>query len=190
VTKTLKTLYSYQKETGGFGLWPDSQQVSPFNTCYAAFALYQAQHAGYAVDSRVVSQLLNYLRNLVRGQMRQEGHPYGSKTWKTIEVYALYNLALFNRAEPSYTEKMFMERERLSLFGKTLLLKAMYHGKGSLEAKTTLLQELQNKLKVAPTTAHFEEDTGLHIFHPPGLSGSGIGESSSIGNCPLAGRAP
>lgn len=161
VTKTLKTIYTYQRETGGFGLWPDSKQVSPFNTCYAAFALYKAQRAGYDIDHRVVSSLLNYLRNLLRGRMKQQGYPYGSKTWKTIEAYALYNLALFNRAEPSYSEKLFTERESLSLFGKTLLLKALYHGKGSSEAQSRLILELQNKLKVAPTTAHFEEDKGL-----------------------------
>ncbi|MFC2164501.1 MG2 domain-containing protein [Acidobacteriota bacterium] len=160
VSQTLKAIYSYQKGSGGFGLWPDSQQISPFNTCYAAFALYQAQKVGYSIDERVVSQLLNYLRNLARGKKKQSGYPYGSQTWKTIEAYALYTLALFNRAEPSYAEKMYTERESLSLFGKTLLLKALYHGKGSSDAQTTLLQELQNKLKVAPTTAHFEEDTG------------------------------
>jgi len=161
VKEALKAMYSYQKEPGGFGLWPDSREISPFNTCYAAFALYQARRAGYDVDSRVVSSLLNYLRNLVQGRMRQESYPYGSEIWKTIEAYALYNLALFERPEPSYAEKMFMERERLPLFGKTLLLKALHHGKGSADARSTLLQELQNKLKVSPTTAHFEEDTGL-----------------------------
>jgi uncharacterized protein YfaS (alpha-2-macroglobulin family) len=161
VTKTLKDINSYQKESGGFGLWPDSPQASPFNTCYAAFALFQAQKAGYALDLRVISPLLNYLRNLVRGRVPRQGLPYGSKTWKTIQAYALYVLALFNKPEPAYAEKLFPERERLTLFGKTLLLKALHHGKGSGEAQSTLLEELQNKLKVAPTRAHFEEDTGL-----------------------------
>ncbi|MBN1221728.1 MAG: hypothetical protein JXB23_00670, partial [Candidatus Aminicenantes bacterium] len=173
VTKNLKEIYSYQKGNGGFGLWPDSTYINPFNTCYAAFALYQAQRSGYKVDSQVVSRLLNYLRNLMsgkvekgrermqRGRVDQGRYPYGQRTWKTIEAYAAYCLALFGRAEAAFAEQLFTEREQLSLFGKTLLLKALFHGKGAAAAQRTLLQELINKIKVSPTSAHFEEDSGM-----------------------------
>jgi len=65
-----------------------------------------------------------------------------------------------NKPEPSYVEKLFTEREELSLFAKTLLLKAVYQGRGPLSAQNVLVEELLNKIKVTPTEAHFEDDEG------------------------------
>jgi uncharacterized protein YfaS (alpha-2-macroglobulin family) len=160
VKNSLEDIYDYQRGNGGFGLWPDSKYDSPFNSCYAAFALAIAKKSGFAVDDSNVSRLIAYLKNLIRGQVDKPNYPYGSESWKTIQAFALYTLALFDQPEPSYAEKLFMERESLSLFGKTLLLKALNRGKGSVDAQTTLIQELINKAKVSPTSTHFEDDAG------------------------------
>ena len=160
VQKNLKEIYEYQRGNGGFGLWPDSSHDSPFNSCYAAFALAKAREAGFAIDERSVDRLIPYLKNLTRGRLDKQKYPYGQRSWKTIQTFALYTLALFNQPEPSYAEKLFVERETLSLFGKTLLLKALNKGKGSINAQNTLIQELMNKAKVSPTAAHFEDDEG------------------------------
>ena len=160
VRKNLKEIYEYQRENGGFGLWPDSPYDSPFNSCYAAFAFAHAREAGIAVDEGRVNRLIRYLQNMTRGRMTKQNYPYGQRTWKSVQAYALYALALFNKPEPSYTEKLFVEREALSLFGKTLLLKALNKGKGAINAQNTLIQELMNKVKVTPTSAHFEDDEG------------------------------
>lgn len=160
VKKGLKDIYDYQRGNGGFGLWPDSRHDSPFNSCYAAFALAMAKQSGFVVDEASVSKLIAYLKNLVRGQMDKPNYPYGPESWKTVHAFALYTLALFDQPEPSYAEKLFMERDTLSLFGKTLLLKAINKGKGPKNAQNTLMQELINKAKVSPTSAHFEDDAG------------------------------
>jgi uncharacterized protein YfaS (alpha-2-macroglobulin family) len=160
VQKNLEEIYEYQRENGGFGLWPDSSHDSPFNSCYAAFTLAKAKEAGFAVDESSVNRLILYLKNLTRGRFEKQNYPYGQRTWKTIQAFSLYTLALFNQPEASFAEKLFVEREILSLFGKTLLLKALNKGKGSINAQNTLIQELMNKAKVSPTTAHFEDDEG------------------------------
>ncbi len=160
VQKNLKEIYEYQRGNGGFGLWPDSPHDSPFNSCFAAYALAMAKQASFTVDEGCVNRLNQYLKNLLQGRVDKNGYPYGKRAWKTIRAYALYALALHNHPEPSYAEKLFMERETLSLFGKTLLLKAFNRGKGSLNAQNTLIQELMNKVKVSPTSAHFEDDEG------------------------------
>lgn len=160
IQKNLKELYDYQLENGGFGLWPDSPYDSPFNSCYAAFALAMARQSDLSVDEESGRKLTGYLKNLIRGQLDRANYPYGSKCWTTTQAFALYGLALLNQPEPSYAEKLFMERESLSLFGKTLLLKAITRGKGSKNAQNTLIQELLDKAKVSPTSAHFEDDTG------------------------------
>jgi uncharacterized protein YfaS (alpha-2-macroglobulin family) len=160
VQKNLKELYEYQKENGGFGLWPDSLYDSPFNSCYAAFALAMAKKDNFSVDEGSVNRLIQYLQNLIRGRMDKANYPYGQKAWRTIQAFALYALALHNQPEPSYAEKLFQERENLSLFAKTLLLKALNQGKGIINAQNILIQELMNKVKVTPTSAHFEDDEG------------------------------
>ncbi|UCE40294.1 MAG: hypothetical protein JSV17_12625 [Candidatus Aminicenantes bacterium] len=160
VQKNLEEITEYQRGNGGFGLWQDSSHDSPFNSCYAAFALAKAKEAGFAVDEQSVNRLIPYLKNIMRGRLNKQNYPYGKKAWKTIQAFALYTLALFNQPESSYAEKLFVERETLSLFGKTLLLKALNKGKGSINAQNTLIQELMNKAKVSPTAAHFEDDEG------------------------------
>jgi uncharacterized protein YfaS (alpha-2-macroglobulin family) len=160
VRKNLEEILEYQRGNGGFGLWPDSPHDSPFNSCYAAFALAKAKEAGFAVDESSINRLITYLKNITRGRLDKQNYPYGQRSWKTIQAFVLYSLALFNQPEPSYAEKLFVERENMSLFAKTLLLKAMNKGQGSINAQNTLIQELMNKAKVSPTSAHFEDDEG------------------------------
>lgn len=160
VQKTIKEIYKYQKNNGGFALWTDSAHDSPFITCFATFALAKAQEADYKVDRARIEHVVRYLKNFLRGRLRNGNYPYSSADWKTTRAFALYCLALLNVPEPSYAEKLFVEREDLSLFGQTLLLKALYYGRGSHSAVNTLSQELMNKIKVTERTAHFEDKRG------------------------------
>ena len=160
VKRTLQDIPSYQKGNGGYGLWPDSRMDSPFISCYAVFALIQAKKAGYEINAQQLERAANYLQTLLRPRPRRQNHPYSDRIWKTVAAFALYDLALLNTSKPAYAEKLFTERKDFSLFGKTLLLKALFHGKGPLSAQTALVQELTNKIKVEPTQAHFEDDEG------------------------------
>ena len=160
VQDTLHEIYGYQRENGGFSLWPDSTPESPFLTCYAVFSLAKAKKTGYKVDVQRLENAAVYLKNLLRQRLNKKNYPYSSRNWKTIHAFALYSLALLNKPEPSYAEKLYTEREELSLFGKTLLLKALFMGKAPKSTQNSLLDELLNKIKVTPTEAHFEDDEG------------------------------
>lgn len=161
VKETIQKIYEYQRENGGFGLWPDSAYDSPFLTCYAVFALTKAKQADYKVDIQRLGRAESYLSNLLRQKSINRNYPYSSRSWKTIQAFALYCLALLNKPEVSYAEKLFTEREDLSLFAKTLLLKALFQALGPLSAQNALVEELLNTIKVTPTEAHFEDDEGL-----------------------------
>jgi hypothetical protein len=158
VQNTIKDIYGCQKENGGFGLWPDSAMESPYITCYAVFALLKAQAAGYDIQKNRLEETVNYLRNLLQLKPEEFHYRYSLKVIRTIQAFALYNLALLGRSEPAYAEKLFQERDKLSLFGKALLLKAFYAAKGTPNARNTILQDLLNKIKVTASQAHFEED--------------------------------
>lgn len=157
VKKSINEIYSYQKESGGLSLWPDSRYITPFNSCYAAFTLIKAQASGYQVDQTKLADLTRFLQNLVRGRIKRNTFPYNKTSWNTTKAFALYCLALLEQPQPAYMEQLYKQREQLSLFGKTMLLKALFHGKGGLSSQTTLVQELLNLIKVSPTLAHFEE---------------------------------
>ncbi|MGB8952800.1 MAG: alpha-2-macroglobulin family protein [Candidatus Aminicenantales bacterium] len=160
ILSTLKEVYDCQHESGGFGLWPDSPYESPFISCYAVFALLKAQETGIAIERTRLDLAAAYLRHLLQLKYAPGASPYSLRNWKTVLAFALYDLALLGRPEPSYMETLFQERENLSLFGRALLLKALHLGKGASSARNTLLQELMNTIKVTAEHAHFEDDEG------------------------------
>lgn len=160
VRTRLKEVLSFQKEDGGFSAWPDSDFTSPFLTCYAAFALTKAREAGYEVDPASLDSASAYLVNFLRSRWEESRYPYAERTWMTTRAYAVYVLSLLGKPQPAHLERLLAEREKLSLFARTLVLKAVHHGRGPATARALLLNDLRNKIKVTPTEAHFEDDEG------------------------------
>ena len=160
VAKGIQELSAYQKDSGAFGLWPDSRFEAPFLTCYAAFALVKAGQSGFDIERDRLERSLSYLHSFLREGWSQERGPFSPAEWKTIKAFALYLLAITKRPQPAFADGLFAERETLPLFAKALLLKALYYGKGLPAAQNTLFQELVNKIRLTPTSAHFEDDDG------------------------------
>lgn len=160
IRRTLKEVLACQKENGGFGPWPDSPMDSPFLSCYAAMALAKAQEAGFSVDKESIEKVSSYLEILLARRYEKTQIFYTKRTWKTVHAFALYSLALLGHPEPSYAENLFKARDELSLFARTLLLKAIHITGGPRQAQTALAEELINKIKVSPTQIHFEDDEG------------------------------
>jgi uncharacterized protein YfaS (alpha-2-macroglobulin family) len=157
IRTAIREIYACQKDSGGFGLWPDAPFESPFISCYAVFALLNARATGFDVAQGPLASGLNYLKNLLPVRP-QTSTPYDQKSWLTTKAFALYVLALAGRPEPAYAEIFFRERDRLSLFGRAYLLKALHLGNGSLEAQNLLFRELMNKVRLVSSLAYFEED--------------------------------
>jgi alpha-2-macroglobulin len=155
----LEEVYSYQNDSGGFGLWPESSNDQPFLSCYAALAMLKAAEAGFDIANERLDRALSYLGQFLRQPWKPERGPFAEEDWKTTRAFAVYVLALAKRAQPAFAEGLFAQRETLPLFGQALLLKALFYGKGSPAAQDTLFQEMLNKIKVTPTSAHFEEES-------------------------------
>ncbi len=163
IRTTVKDIFACQKESGGFSLWPDTARESPYASVYAVFALIKAKDSGYAVDPYGLGEASTYLHQLLSSQLESSPYPYGKQAWLTTQAFALYDLALLGRFDPAAAELLFQARGQLSVFGRTLLLKALAAGNGSAQARATLLKELLNLVKVEASRAHFEEsdDSGL-----------------------------
>ncbi len=157
VRAALSEIYAYQKDEGGFGLWPDSAWVSPYVTCYALFALIRAREAGYDVLPFRIDQAADYLKNWLREDFNPRTSPFNKGSWSATRAFALYDLALLGRPDPAYAERLVAERQGMPLFGRAFLLKALRIGRGSPRSQDLLLTEMMNLVKVAPAEAHFEE---------------------------------
>lgn len=160
VRQRLKEIIGYQKEIGGFSAWPDLGETSPFLTCYATFALIKAREAGYDIPPRILTEAADYLLTFIRTEPKQARQPYSLRTYNSTKAYALYILSLLKRPQPVFMEKLYADRNNLSLFGKACLIKAMHQSQIMNQAKESLIKELLNKIKVTSGEAHFEDDEG------------------------------
>ncbi|MCX6561505.1 MAG: MG2 domain-containing protein [Candidatus Aminicenantes bacterium] len=163
VRRVLKDMDSCQRENGGYSLWPDSARESPYATVYAVFAQIKAREAGYDINEDRLNQAANYLRQLLSAKPGDSPYPYGPQGWLTTQAYALYDLALLKKYQPAAAELLFRARGNMSLFGRSLLTKAIHVGDGSAQARDTLLQEMLNLIKVEASQAHFEEDPAYDL---------------------------
>ncbi|MDD8026377.1 MAG: alpha-2-macroglobulin family protein [Acidobacteriota bacterium] len=163
VKKVLKDMDSCQRESGGYALWPDSARESPYATVYAVFAQIKADEAGYPVNEERLNQASNYLRQLLSAKVGDSPYPYGPNAWLTTQAFALYDLALLKKAQPAAAEILFRARGQMSVFGRSLLAKAIHAGGGPVQSRDAILQEMLNLIKVEASRAHFEEDAASDL---------------------------
>ncbi len=164
VRTALRDIYGYQKDDGGFGLWPDSNWISPYATCYALFALIKAKESGYDVLPFRIDQAAQFLKNWLREDFDPRRAPFSRGTWTATRAFALYDLALLGQPDPAYAERLVAERQGMPLFGRAFLLKALRIGRGSPRSQSLLLSETMNLIKISPTEAHFEEGDDPALF--------------------------
>ncbi len=168
VQKTLDKFSDYQHENGGFGYWEHPYWPSPFVSAYAVFTMAMAKQEGYTVDEEVEQEAVTYLENVLKGQNeRQTAYRYNELAWNATDAFILYALTLYDKYQPAYATRLYEVRDRLPVFGKSLLLKAVSHGKGDKLILQTLKEELMNAARVEARTAYFDESNsdGLAWIH-------------------------
>jgi len=126
VKETLKGVSLYQRPNGGFSFWEDSSYDSPYLTSYTLFILKKAEEAGYEVPSSVMEKAAGYLKELLHGKLDKEKYPYSQAAWTSSEAFALYVLSLLGKSEPAYIEHLYRKKDKLPLFARTFLLKAIH----------------------------------------------------------------
>ena len=154
----LNEIEKHQKGRGGYGYWPDSVHDSMYLTCYTVYAMAMAKKAGYTLNEKSVEKALSYLHNVLTDSLGDDwDYYYDDETRLTIKCYALYNLYLWKKGDPSYLPLLFKKRNEVSLFGRAMLLKAVHLDGKQKDMEATLIAEFKNRMKINPTTAHFEE---------------------------------
>lgn len=168
VQSTLDEFPSFQHDNGGFGYWKRPYSPSPFVSAYAVFTYAMAKKAGYAVDEESEQKAVTYLENVLKGQNeRATIYRYNDLAWNAIDAFILSTLAMYDKYQPAYATRLYEVRDRLPVFGKALLLKAVHLGKGNDMIRDTLQEELLNSARIEARTAYFEDkdDNGLAWIH-------------------------
>jgi uncharacterized protein YfaS (alpha-2-macroglobulin family) len=156
VQNTLKEYKEFQSYDGGFRFWKESGLPSPWLSAYVVYALGKARQEGYYIDNDMIYRAKNYLKNVLRRDNVDWEYPYNKNVQLTTKCFILYALSLWQEYDHGYLSKLYEKRDQISLFGKTLLLKAT-HIYGNSHYRNELRRILFNKIKMSPTTAHFEE---------------------------------
>jgi uncharacterized protein YfaS (alpha-2-macroglobulin family) len=169
VRAELARVAQHQDERGGFHFWAGEfglSRPSPFLSAYCLHTLARARDAGYAVDDMVVERGKSFLANWLGYAGRSRGWPYTVDEELTTRALAVYALALWGSRQESYASTLLERVDRMSVFGKAYLLKAMHLLGSGPEQEAGVVQAMNNKLKLAPTTAHYEEESeGGWIWH-------------------------
>jgi uncharacterized protein YfaS (alpha-2-macroglobulin family) len=145
-------ILSRQRGDGGFGMWPESTESSPWVSPYATWTLFEAKQRGVAVPDRAFEEAKQYLRRQLEG--RRE--PW----WRAVAAFQLDVLAMLGAPDPGYMSTLFQERAELPVFAKALLLHAMVVSKQPKTDIDTLTQELENGLRIEANRAYFTENLG------------------------------
>ncbi|MBD3324407.1 hypothetical protein GF339_07460, partial [candidate division KSB3 bacterium] len=168
VQKELDQFADFQMENGGFGYWKHPFDASPFVSAYAMFTLNMAKESGYLIDENVEQKGLHYLEQVLKGQNeRATIYRYNQLAWNVTDAFILYVLTLYDAYQPAYATRLYEVRDRLPVFGKALLMKAVHLGQGDALIRDTLQKELMNSARIEARTAYFDESNsdGLAWIH-------------------------
>jgi len=163
VNDVLQQVPLFQTSNGGFCYWGHSESdlpESPYLSAYTMYVLAMAKRNGYQPDPALIRKGKHYLKNVLREHDVKWNYPYSYNEQLTTKCLILYALALWENSEPSYLNLLYERLGQISLFGKTLLLKTA-HIQKEKEIEGAISKAILNKAKVAPTSAHFEEEEDL-----------------------------
>jgi uncharacterized protein YfaS (alpha-2-macroglobulin family) len=142
-----------QQGDGGFAMWPESGESSPWVSSYAALALSRAARAGVKVPKPAMQRARDYLRGLSQGSL--------SRPWQLpTAALALDVLGELGFPDAGGVNRLFLRQKELPLFGKALLLHAALGAKLANDVPSELTRTLEASLHVNGDRALVTDDSG------------------------------
>lgn len=150
--RAIQALYAQQHVDGGWG-WYYSDWSNPTLTAWVIIGLQTAKDNDYPVSDSVISRAQNYLKeNLITPGL-------DVSTWRlNRQAFLLYALAYSGSPHIASMSTLFDSRERMSIYAKTLLARAMHMGGADAERVSTLISDVMNVAILSANGAHWEED--------------------------------
>ncbi len=140
VAKSVADLARFQTPSGGMAFWPGGSTPSLYASAYAVVVLKLAKDspAAAALPAPATESLMTLLSNSLRNMDRVR-HPAGLEEL----TLAAYGLALHDRAEPAYHERLFERRNELNPAARAFLALAMQASNGDPGVIRKLLDSRQ-----------------------------------------------
>lgn len=171
IAEILDEASRFQTPRGGFAYWkPKNELADPYLSAYTALGFQWLSSSGFKADSTVQKKLNRYLHGLLTSD---KGWPWYYTKRSKAAVRAIIAYVSGKRGDnvSSSVNKLYEERELLSLFGKGFLLMAIKH---TPDAQTkavqlkTLKVEIMNRSEITSGKMQFREsiDDGFkRILH-------------------------
>ncbi len=153
VAKTVADLISRQRGDGGFGMWPDSPESSPWVSAYALWTLHQAKARGAAVPARVLDRARSYVRGYL-ARVRDD------PLYLSTAAFVLDVLAETGAPDVGYMGRLFDRRDKLPVFAQALLLHALSVSKQKADLIDPMVREVEGHLRIEANAAYVAENLG------------------------------
>ena len=162
IAQAVRELVARQRGDGGFAMWPEAGESQPWISAYALWVLAEAAARGEEIPKSVFERGRAYLRASLEGT--HESVDLASR------AFVLDVLAALRDPDPGYMNTLFARRAELPVFGRALLLSAFVRAGVRGEAERTLVQELEQSLRVSGSAARVTENLGdayARVFDSP-----------------------
>ena len=152
----LSRIANMQHGDGGWAWWTRGSSSS-YLTSYVLFALCRAQGCDVAVNENMISRGMGWLKNWEIARMRDPlwrphaNHAYVAYVLSLKKVRATYNADKGDKRPGELIERLWLGRDKLSLYGKALLCLAMANLGDEVRARTVLRNIHQYKQENAET---------------------------------------
>lgn len=174
VTKqSLERLYNFQHSDGGWGWWKDGNS-DHFMTAYVIWGMTLAQQAGINVKPEVLSNAVGYLdKELVEEETNND-----------VQAWMLYALSSYHAQQKSGEVSQFQakafnnlwtNRDKLNAYTRALLA-LVAHGFGYNDQAKTLVQNLENGVKIDATPDISIVQSGAQSTDPSVIGNAHWGE--------------
>lgn len=161
VNEAISKASTLQLPDGNFNYWPQGNFVNVWTTVYTMHFLVEAQKAGYAVREEVIQRGMRALNQIARSRdIKNYYFTVGNETQvkrlaDKSSLYALYVLALNNRADKSLMDFYKIEKNLLSTDMKYLLA-AAYALAGDRQSFNELLPKQFSRINIQRTMDDFD----------------------------------
>ncbi len=169
----LERLYNFQHSDGGWGWWKDGNS-DHFMTAYVVWGMTLAQQAGINVKPEVLSNAAGYLdKELVE----EEGN-YDLQAWMLFALSSYHSQQKAGAVSQFQTKafnNLWTNKDKLNAYTRALLALAA-HGFGYNEQAKTLVQNLENGVKIDATPDVSIVQTGAQSTDPSVIGNAHWGE--------------
>jgi uncharacterized protein YfaS (alpha-2-macroglobulin family) len=149
IERLVAAIIARQRDDGGFGMWPEAWESSPWVTPYALWILDESRKRGVKVPGSVLERGRAFLRSSLARTFERE--PAAAAL--TLDV-----LAMLGARDAGYEARLLEKVDALPTFGRGLLLHALAVGKS--ERTPELLRRIEADLRIIGNTAAVNENVG------------------------------